>query len=62
MNGRVACDLFILGRRSYSYQGNFFTVTFQLRDFKIDFFNDKIEANLAQNANVMVISAKNVQK
>ena len=41
----------------------FFTVTCHLRDFKIDFFLTKVEANLAQqNANVMVTPSKIVQK
>ena len=33
-----------------------------MRDFKIDFFRDKIEAYLAQNANAKVIFSKNVRK
>ena len=51
-----------MGRRSFSYHGNFSTVTCQLRDFRIDFICDKIAANLVPNANEMVNSSKNVRK
>ena len=45
-----------------SHPGSFFTFACQLRDFKLDFFVEKIEENLAQNANEMVICLKNVRK
>ena len=51
-----------MGRRSSSHHGNFSTGICQLRDFKIDFFRDKIEAYLNQNANAIVLFSKNVRK